>query len=180
MNLRRITSAVLLGGFLAAAPIVAVGYEADEYDVATSETTPEEGEPFTVTVEGPVGNPEITLTISSPAVPDSAIEIAGEQSLTKATVDGVATFTVTLNEEATYTLVATDADGTVLSTQTITVVDDAAAAPVDPGAAASGDGGSVLPQTGSDAMAYIAGAVLLVAGGVAAVVYTNRRRHTRV
>ncbi len=176
MNLRRITSVVLVGGFLAAAPAVAVAYEADEYDVATSDTTPEVGEPFTVTVEGPDGNPEITLTISSPTVPDSAIEIAGEQSLTKATTDGVATFTVTLEEEATYTLVATDADGTVLSTQTITAVEDAAAAPGDPGA----DGGGMLPQTGSDAMAYIAGAVLLVAGGAAAVVYTSRRRHTRV
>jgi LPXTG-motif cell wall-anchored protein len=178
MNLRRITSVALVGGFLAAAPAVAVAYEADEYDVAVTDTTPEEGEPFTVFVEGPDGNPEITLTVSSPAVPDSAIEIAGEQSLTKATVDGDATFTVTLHEEAGYTLVATDADGTVLATQTITVLDDAAAAPGDPGADAGG--GAMLPATGSDVTLYVAGAVLLVAGGVAAVVYTNRRRHTRV
>jgi LPXTG-motif cell wall-anchored protein len=170
MNLRRITSVALIGGFLAAAPTVAAAeYAADEYDVAVTDTTPEVGEPFTVTVEGPEGNPEITLTISSPAVPDGAIEIAGTQSLTKATVDGEATFTVTLEEEATYTLVATDADGTVLSTQTITAIE-----------AAGGDGGAMLPQTGSDATAYIAGAVLLVAGGVAAVVVTNRRRHSRV
>jgi LPXTG-motif cell wall-anchored protein len=179
MNLRRITSVVLVGGFLAAAPVVAAAeYAADEYDVAVTDTTPEEGEPFTVVVEGPVGNPEITLTISSPAVPDSAIEIAGEQSLTKATVDGDATFTVTLNEEAGYTLVATDADGTVLATQTITVLDDAAAAPGDPGADAGG--GAMLPATGSDVTLYVAGAALLVAGGVAALVYTNRRRRTRV
>jgi LPXTG-motif cell wall-anchored protein len=173
----RIASAVVAAGIVVAAPTAAFAYSADEYDVATSDTTPAVGEPFTVTVDGPEGNPEITLTISSPTVPDSAIEIAGTQSLTKATdANGTAVFTVTLWEEATYELVATDADGTVLSVQTITAVEEGAAG----GAAADAAGPATLPQTGSDATVYVAGAALLVAGGAAAAVYANRRRNSRV
>lgn len=176
----RIAAAVVGVGIVISAPAVAAAYPADEYDVATSDTTPAVGDPFTVTVAGPAGNPEITLTISSPSVPDSAIEIAGTRSLTKATAgDGSATFTVTLNADATYSLVATDADGTVLSSQTITAVEEGAAGG---GAAAGGeaDGSAVLPRTGAEATAYLAGAGLLVAGGVGAVVYANRRRNSRV
>jgi LPXTG-motif cell wall-anchored protein len=110
-------------------------------------------------------------------VPDSAIEIAGTQSLTKATdANGTAVFTVTLWEAATYELVATDADGTVLSVQTITAVEEGAAGD----AAADAAGPATLPQTGSDATVYVAGAALLVAGGAAAAVYANRRRNSRV
>jgi LPXTG-motif cell wall-anchored protein len=173
----RIASAVLAAGIVVAAPAAAFAYPADEYDVATSDTTPAVGEPFTVTIDGPEENPEITLTISSPTVADGDIEIAGTQSLTKATAaDGSATFTVTLWEEATYTLVATDAEGNVIATQTITAVEEGAAG----GAGAAGGGVAALPQTGSETTAYIAGAGLLVAGGAAAVVYANRRRNARV
>jgi LPXTG-motif cell wall-anchored protein len=174
----RIASAVIAAGIIVTAPTAAFAYEADEYEVATGDTTPAVGEPFTVTVTGPDENPEITLTISSPTVPDGAIEIAGTQALTKATVDGTVTFTVTLHEAATYTLVATDADGTVLSTQTITAVEEGAAG--GSGADAVGGGAAALPRTGSETTAYVAGAGLLVAGGAGALVYANRRRNARV
>ena len=179
MKLRRAATTLLLAAALAAAPAVASAYEADEYEVGVSTATPEVGETFTVTVGGPAGNPTITLTISSPDVPDGAISIAGTKALTKDTVDGFASFAVTLSEPGTFSLVATDADGTVLSSQQIVSV------PASDGAGGTGSGGDSadgtsggLAETGSDDVLLLGGAVLLVAGGATAVLVARSRRRS--
>jgi len=183
MNVRRAATTLLLAAALAAAPAVASAYEADEYEVGISTTTPAPGESFTVTVGGPAGNPTITLTISSPDVPDGAITIAGTKSLTKNTTDGFAAFTVTLSEPGSFSLVATDADGTVLSTQQIVVASDAAGDGSGDGTgtgagAASGStgGGSGLAETGANEVVLLTGAGLLVAGGATAFLVARKRR----
>lgn len=183
MKLRRAATTLLLAAALAAAPAVATAYEADEYEVGVSTTTPTVGAAFTVTVGGPAGNPTITLTISSPDVPDGAISIAGTKALTKNTTDGFASFSVTLSEPGTYTLVATDADGTVLSSQQIVAVAESAAG--GGGAQSSGQNGgtrgsaSGLAETGGDQALLVGGATLLVLGGAAAVVVARNRRKVR-
>ncbi|MFF2266723.1 peptidase [Cellulosimicrobium cellulans] len=181
MKLRRAATTLLLAAALAAAPAVATAYEADEYEVGVSTTTPVIGETFTVTVGGPAGNPTITLTISSPDVPDGAISIAGTKALTKNTTDGFASFSVTLSEPGTYSLVATDANGTVLSSQQIVAV------PASDGSGGTGSGGDSadgagdatsggLAETGSDDVMLLGGAALLVAGGAAVVLVARSRR----
>ncbi|ARU53016.1 propanediol dehydratase large subunit [Cellulosimicrobium cellulans] len=183
MKLRRAATTLLLAAALAAAPAVASAYEADEYEVGVSTTTPAVGETFTVTVGGPAGNPTITLTISSPDVPDGAISIAGTKALTKDTVDGFASFAVTLSEPGTFSLVATDANGTVLSSQQIVSVPasegaDGTGSGAD-SADGSGDGTSGgLAETGSDDVLLLGGAVLLVAGGATAVLVARSRRRS--
>ncbi|MFC8922584.1 peptidase [Cellulosimicrobium sp. NPDC057127] len=187
MNVRRATTTLLLGAALVAAPAAAAtAYEADEYEVGISTTTPAPGQSFSVTVGGPAENPTITLTISSPDVPDGAIAIAGTKSLTKGTTDGFASFTVTLSEPASYTIQATDADGTVLSSQQVVVPADAAGADGDgdgDAAGASGAtgssgsaGGSGLAETGADEVLLVSGAALLLAGGATALAVSRRRR----
>ncbi|MBD8079760.1 peptidase [Cellulosimicrobium arenosum] len=188
MNVRRAATTLLLAAALAAAPMVASAYEADEYEVGISTTTPAPGEAFTVTVGGPVANPTITLTISSPDVPDGAISIAGTKASTKSTTNGFASFTVTLAEPGTFSLVATDADGTVLSSQQIVASDaaeDGAAeggvagdGSGEEGASASGSDGSGLAETGADEVLLISGAALLVLGGATALLVSRRRRST--
>ncbi|MFE6235574.1 peptidase [Cellulosimicrobium sp. NPDC057862] len=180
MKLRRAATTLLLAAALAAAPAVATAYEADEYEVGVSTTTPVVGETFTVTVGGPAGNPTITLTISSPDVPDGAISIAGTKALTKNTTDGFASFSVTLSEPGTYSLVATDANGTVLSSQQIVAVpaSDSAGSGAD-SADGAGDGSSGgLAETGSDDVMLLGGAALLVAGGAAVVLVARNRRRS--
>ncbi|WP_353709358.1 peptidase [Cellulosimicrobium sp. ES-005] len=179
MKLRRAATTLLLAAALAAAPAVASAYEADEYEVGVSTATPEVGETFTVTVGGPAGNPTITLTISSPDVPDGAISIAGTKALTKDTVDGFASFAVTLSEPGTFSLVATDADGTVLSSQQIVSVPASDGAGGTGSADGAGDGTSGgLAETGSDDVLLLGGAVLLVAGGATAVLVARSRRRS--
>ncbi len=184
MKLRRAVTTLFLAAALAAAPAVANAYEADEYQVGISTTTPAAGETFTVTVTGPAGNPTITLTISSPDVPDGAISIAGTKALTKSTTDGDASFAVTLSEPGAYSLVATDADGTVLSTQQVVVVSGSAASGSGSGSSQSGSSArfgssSGLAETGGDQVLLVGGAALLVAGGAAAVLVARNRRKVR-
>lgn len=183
MNLRRAATTLLLAAALAAAPAVAQAYEADDYEVGISTTTPVAGESFTVTVAGPAANPTVTLTISSPDVPDGAISIAGTKALTKSTTDGFASFAVTLSQPGTYSLVATDADGTVLSSQEIVVVSatsgegtDGAAGDAQEATGASGPG---LAETGADQVLLVGGALLLVAGGATAVAVARNRRRAK-
>ncbi|SMF00534.1 hypothetical protein L603_001000000550 [Cellulosimicrobium cellulans J34] len=183
MKLRRAATTLLLAGAIAAAPAVATAYEADEYEVGVSTTTPSVGQTFTVTVGGPAGNPTITLTITSPDVPDGAISIAGTKALTKNTANGFASFAVTLSEPGTYSLVATDADGTVLSSQQVVAV------PASDGAGSGSGSGSAqggsddvssggLAETGSDDVLLLGGAALLVAGGTTAVLVARNRRRS--
>lgn len=182
MKLRHAATTLLLAAALAAAPAVATAYEADEFEVGVSTTTPTVGDSFTVTVSGPAGNPSITLTISSPDVPDGAISIAGTKALTKATTDGFASFTVTLSEPGTYTLVATDADGTVLSSQQIVAVADGTGDGGTTGGAGDGDAqgqGQGLAETGGDQVLLVGGAALLVAGGTAVVLVARNRRKVK-
>lgn len=189
MKFRSAVSAMLFVVALVVAPVAAAAaYEADEYEVTVSTTTPAPGQPFTVTVVGPVANPSVTLTVSSPDVPDSAIEIAGTKALTKPTQDGVARFTVTLYEPATYTIVATDADGTVLATLSVTVSADGTGGDGASGGgqAGTGDSGAAgtegrgtsggLAVTGAGGALLAVGAVVLVAGGALGLVLSRRAR----
>ncbi|MEE6274178.1 LPXTG cell wall anchor domain-containing protein [Georgenia sp. MJ206] len=182
---RRALAGAITAVLLVFAPTAAFGYNQDDYDAAVSTTNPDPGQSFTVVVEAPSGT-DVTLTISADGVSDDAIQIAGTKSLTKTATDGMATFTVTLSEEAVYDLVATAEDGTVIETFAITVGDPAGAgdgATDGPGAGAGQDGDDVaapgLPETGATATPLlIGGAVLLVIG--AGIVFFMRRRNQQV
>src|SRR5690606_34787847 len=117
-------AAVSAAGLVLLAPATAHAYEAEDYTTSISSPSIPAGGSFTVVTQGPEGNPEITLTLTSnPAsIPSSSIVIAGTKSLRKATDAGVAEFTVTLSEPGKYTVVPTDVDGVVLTTQTVTVL----------------------------------------------------------
>ena len=113
-------------------PSVAMAYNAPGFTSTVSDSTPAPGAPVTVVITGADGHAPVNLTITSnPAsISNEAIQIAGTKSLTKAANKrGVATFTVTLTAAGTYKLVATNAAGAVMSTQTLTV-GAAAAAPL--------------------------------------------------
>lgn len=184
-----------LGSVVATAALVLTpaGAFADEYggedeDMIVTETNPEPGEPFEVVVDTGTGadNDEATLTVSSqdPGVPDSAIEIAGSQSMTKATVAGRANFTVSLNVEDAYTLVGRDEFGNVVARATVVVGDGARAgggaggsaggAAGDSAGGASGIGlGATGASVGTTALA-IGGSALVLAGG--GLLLVRRRR----
>lgn len=184
------------GSVIAAAALVLVpstafagNYPGDSEDMIVTETNPEPGEPFEVIVDTGTGadNDEATLTVTSqdPGVPDSAIEIAGSQSMTKSTVAGRATFTVTLNVEDAYTLVGRDEFGNVVARATVVVGDGARAgggggdAGGSPGAAAGGSAGGAAglgatgASVGTTALA-IGGSALVLAGG--GLLLVRRRR----
>ena len=119
-----------------------------------------------MTIVAPSGT-DVTLTVSSDAVSDDAIQIAGSKSLTKTAVDGQAVFTVTLSEEAVYQLVGTAEDGTVIDTVSLVVGDGGQDAP--PAGGGDGDSaGPALPETGATSTPLLIGAIaLLVLGGTA-------------
>jgi hypothetical protein len=177
MTISRIVSTLTVAAVLAFVPTAAMGYTGADEEVVVTETNPEPGEPFTVIVDAGAGSDEATLTITSsnPDVPDSAIEIAGTQSMTKATnASGVAEFTVTLYAEDSYTLTGYDENGNVVG-RTVVVVGDGVygddQAPTPAG----------LPNVGADGnTGLFAGAgALLLAGGGAAMVF-SRRRHKQL
>lgn len=165
-------SLALLGALVLAllVPTTAQAYAPSEYTCTVSVGTATVGDPFVISCTGPAGNVTLTLTITSnnPAVPDSAIEIAGTASETVATTAGAASFTTTLNQAGTYTLTITDAAGVVVTSQTITAVNAASG-----GVSAS----SGLPVTGAS-LTYLGVAGVLLLAGVAALVGTRvaRRR----
>jgi LPXTG-motif cell wall-anchored protein len=186
MTFGRILGSVVAAAALTVAPAGAVfGYGGAAEFVAVSETNPEPGESFEVAVDAGPDSPEATLTITSsdPSVPDDAIEIAGTQSMTKATTAGIAEFTVTLYAEDAYTLVGTDASGNVVGRSTVVVGDG------EPGEAGGGDEaagggggtntGAILPATGADTTTTLValGGGVLVLGGVTALVLSRRRSH---
>jgi LPXTG-motif cell wall-anchored protein len=189
MTFGRILGSVFAAAALTVAPAgAALGYGGADEEVVVTDTNPAPGESFEVVVDAGADSPEATLTITSsdPSVPDSVIEIAGTQSMTKATTPaGTATFTVTLYVEDTYTLVGTDADGNVVGESTVVVGDGE---PGEPGGdgdggeeAAGGGGGSnagaILPATGADTTTTLVGlgGGLLVLGGVVALMLSRRR-----
>jgi LPXTG-motif cell wall-anchored protein len=188
MTFGRILGSVFAAAALTVAPAgAAFGYGGADEEVVVTETNPAPGESFEVVVDAGADSPEATLTITSsdPSVPDDAIEIAGTQSMTKATTAGVAEFTVTLYVEDTYTLVGTDVDGNVVGESTV-VVGDGEPGEADGGGdageeTAAGGGGSntgaILPATGADTTTTLVGlgGGLLVLGGAAALVISRRR-----
>ena len=158
-------------------------YSPDQYSLMVSVTTATVGVPFTVTVTGPADNSSFTLEVSG--VDDSGIEVAGAQ--TAATSDGVSNFSVTLPEAGTYPLTATNDDGQVVGTASVTAVaagdgtgDGTSAGVVDSQSTTSGGGG--LPVTGATSMPYLltAGALLLLGGAALVVARVRGRSHRAV
>lgn len=130
-----------------------------------------QGVPFDITLDGPNENAYFGLSIAAANVPDSAIEIAGSQYLEKPTANGTATFTVTLNEPATYTVVGTAANGEVVLEETVTAGTAAAG-----GGSTGGDSGASLPDTGSSSTPLMIGAAGLLAVGAGAMTFARRRQ----
>jgi len=168
-------SLALLGALLLAllVPATAHAYVPSDYTCTVTVGTATVGDPFVISCDGPEGNVTLTLTITStdPAVPDEAIEIAGTATETVATSGGAASFTTTLDQAGTYTIAVTDADGVLLTSQTITAVTGSTGAGVS---ASSG-----LPVTGTS-LAYLGVAGVLLLAGVTALVGTRiaRRRNS--
>jgi len=190
MHLGRTLGSVVATAALVLVPSAALAgeYGGDDEDMIVTETNPEPGEPFEVVVDTGTGadNDEATLTVTSedPGVSDDAIEIAGSQSMTKATVAGRANFTVTLNVEDAYSLVGRDEFGNVVARAAV-VVGDGARGSGDAGgsgeAAAGGSAGGVagggLGATGASVATTalaVGGSALVLAGG--AVLLLRRRR----
>jgi LPXTG-motif cell wall-anchored protein len=187
-NRGRIMFRRVLAGAAAAAMVVlvpstahALDYTGPDEDVAVSETNPAPGEPFKAIVDAEVGSAEATLTVTSESesTTDDEIEIAGSQSMTKATdAQGQAGFTVTLYAEDNYTLTGYDEAGNVVG-QAVVVVGDGNPGDVDDTDDDTTTPGVTLPNTGMGAgTAVIAGtgAALLVIGGFTLV--ASRRRRT--
>src|SRR5690625_5276954 len=173
--LRRALAGLFAAALLVLAPTAAFGYAEDEFDIAVSTTNPDPGESLTVTVTAETGT-DVTLTVTSddPNVSDDDIQIAGTKSLTKAAVNNAATFTVTLTEEAVYTLVATDEEGNEIDTVTVVVAAPDAAAPGSPAAPGDGAAAPGLPETGASATPLIIGGIALLVVGGAALFFARR------
>jgi len=194
MNFRGVLGSVAAAAMLALVPTAAFAtdYVGDDEEVAVSETNPAPGETFSATVEAGVESPEATLTVDSEAgISDDAIEIAGTQSMTKATTAGSADFAVTLHAEGNYTLTGYDAEGNVVGESSVMVGDgepgdaeggtDGDAGAGDDSDDAAGSAGSTggLGDTGASAGTAViggAGALLLLGGG--ALLLSRRRKAT--
>jgi LPXTG-motif cell wall-anchored protein len=177
MTFRRALGCVLAGFALTLVPTAALageGYEGGDEALVVGDTTPGVGEPFRVVVNTDTAEATLTVTSQDSSVPDSDIEIAGTQSMTKATTAGAAEFTVTLHAAGRYDLVATDANGDQVGSAVVVV---GAAAGGDTGD--DGDEGALggLGDTGMGSGTTLmlgAGVLLLVGGG--AVMLVSRRR----
>jgi hypothetical protein len=175
--IRRIFLVAAAAAALILAPTTAMAaYNAPGYTCTVSDPTPAIGAPVTVHMSGADANEAVTLTItSSPAsISNDDIQIAGTKALNKtANASGVADFTVTLASAGTYALSMTEASGAVISTQTLTVGSQAAAAA---GAAAT----PKLSFTGFNGMGLAVGGGVLVLAGAGAVLIARRRRSAQV
>lgn len=146
----------------------ATAYEADQFSSTVTDASVTPGEAIIYTVDGPVENGQITVTVTSnpTSIPNSAIAIAGTATLAKATdAAGNASFSITLSAAGTYTFTAVDAQGDVINTQAVTVAAAAAGAPA-----------ATLPVTGSSATPLAIGGGALAAAGIGAVLYSKKRR----
>nr|KEP23820.1 hypothetical protein DA06_04300 [Georgenia sp. SUBG003] len=175
---------------LVLAPTAALAYpggpEDDDYDVVVGPpASVAQGVPFDITLEGPNENALFGLRIASANVPNSAIEIAGEQYLEKSTTAGAATFAVTLNEDAVYEVTGTNAAGDVVLEADVVVGEgDPAPAPTDDptdGTVPGGDDGDAaadgqLPDTGSSSTPLVIGAAALLAAGAGVLVFARRQQ----
>lgn len=170
-------AAVLLVLVVPASPAAATshgaGYGENGGDVTTTETNPEPGEVFGVTVEADAC-PRVRLEVGAPA---SAVTIDGDRTntATKPAADGDATFQVAIYEEGEYRLTGyCDVTDEVLGVQMIVVGDgEAGPGPADEPRQA----GPGLPNTGAEIGTVVAGGLgvlLLLAGG--AVLLLRRRK----
>ncbi|MFC8732580.1 LPXTG cell wall anchor domain-containing protein [Luteimicrobium sp. NPDC057192] len=159
----------------------AAAFAADDYGAGdfsdtcpVSDATPVVGQTVTCTLHGPA-NTDVTATVTSvdPAIPSSAITIAGTKAITKTTdASGAVTFDLTFAEPGTYTFELTATDGGAeISTQQLVV---SAAAAGAGNAAAPGTGS--LATTGADVLPYALGAAGLVLVGAGTLVVVRRRR----
>lgn len=173
--IRRALAGAFAAVLLVLAPSAAFAYPDVDFDATPSTANPAPGEAFTVTVTAPTGT-EVTLTVSAEGVSDDAIQIAGTKSLTKTAVDNAAVFSVTLTEEATFAVVATDADGNILGSFNIPVGDGGAVAPDAGDGDDAGDGaaGPTLPETGATATPLVIGGAVLLLVGAAALFFARR------
>jgi hypothetical protein len=160
MNTRRTALVAAAAVALVLAPTAAQAYGANDYsNTGTVSNTSASG--FAVALKGP-GNAPVTLTVTSEGVSASDIQIAGTKALTKTTdAAGSVTFRVTVGAAGTYTVVATDPSGAVLSSQTVQAGTAAAA--------------GRLSSTGSNALPIALGAGALVLVGAGGVVLARRR-----
>ncbi len=172
--IRRVLAGLFAAALLVLAPSAAFAapeYSDDDFDIAVSTTNPAPGETFTVNVTAPTGT-DITLTVGLVGGDEADIETYGPVTA----VAGVATFNLTLSEEGTYQIIATDGDGNVRDTIQIVVGDGGAAAP------GAGDGdeaaGPALPETGATATPLIIGGALLLLVGAAALFFARRGKVT--
>ena len=142
-------------------PSVAMAdYVAPPLTVTVSDSTPNAGDSFTVSVLGVVANAPVTLT---------TCRSDGARTLnTTANASGVATFSVTLTKAGVCTLTARVA-GVVVATQDVRVLGVSADAVP-----------SSLSRTGFDGMPLAVGGGLLVLMGAGAVVVAKRRKSAQV
>ena len=160
--IRRALLLVAAAALLVLTPSVAIAapsYNAPGYNATVSDSTPAAGQCIAVTTTGLANaNKLFTLEVTGPST----------TSLTAtANASGVATFSVCLTKVGDYTLTVKNAEGAVVSTQTITVH-----------AATAGDDtstGGTLSQTGSNILPIALGGMLLVLLGAGAVVVARRR-----
>jgi len=132
---------------------------------AVSVTTTTVGTSLTVSCTGlvPGAVHSITVTSTDPAIPDSAIAVAGEKTTSKtAGADGSVVGVVTLSAAGTYTIVVRDQTNTALSSHTVTAV--ARVAPTR------------LSETGVDPLPVVLGAAALIIVGAGALVLVRRRQ----
>lgn len=174
MKLKRFVAAGAVALTLFAAPTAAFAY-APTPTIGVTDATPAVGQSVTVTITNAAPGEAVTLTVSVPGIPDSAIQIAGTQSLTKnADANGVATFTVTISAAGTATITAVGAQSGDLGTTSVTVATGAGSGPVAEGAAP----GSTLPQTGANAagLGILAGGLLVAGAGSVVLVRRSKAR----
>lgn len=177
--LRRVAITTVAAAAVLILPGATFAYTEGPNGLGISDAFPEPGEPFAVTVTAEDGASDITLTVQSADVPDSAIEIAGMASEKKAVVDGTSTFDVTLSAEGEYTANAVDDLGNEYADIVIRVGDPAVAGAGDIKAEATGaELPAKLQETGVDGSTLLAGAAaaLMVVGGGTALFARRQRK----
>lgn len=145
-------------------------YPAQGFTFTVSHSTPAPGVPFTANLTGGPANTAIILTVTSKvtSISNVGMTIAGTKSFSvMRDANSAAVWKVTLTESGAYTLVATNIQGVVRGTQTVTV-DAVPAAP----AATVGS----LSRTGFDPKGLLINGGLLLLAGAGAVAVARRRR----
>jgi hypothetical protein len=127
-----------------------------------ADPTPNAGVPFTVRATGATANEAVTLTITRrPASTGSPRRLMTRN----ANASGVVEFAVAIARDGTYTLVSTSTRGSVLGTQSVTVVDHGRVIVAGEGASAA-VGATAAGQAAGRAPEKVSGAAArTVAGG---------------